>query len=416
MTSRERVAATLNFEPVDRISRDLSGMRSTGISCFAYPGLVEVLGLPYRKPLVYDLGQMLALPEIDVLDALDCDVVALEIDNDLCLTNAFAEANRWSDYDFNSRLPARVLSTQNNFKLLGDGTIVQTDWNISMVSRSYVFDADHGGQSIDFSAELPLLDLSEYRVQMQGQLLTDDQIRAITAYVRRTREATDRAILVAGSTMMTQLGIGAHGGLGVFPMICMTEPDYVHEYHSISTEVITKNIEMLLPEIAADVDIVLTGGGDWGTQETTFGSPKLFKNLFAPYMRELNDAVHRTDGRLKTFIHSCGAVYELLDSFIDDCSIDVINPVQWTAGGRGYKAWKDKVRGRATLWGGGMDAQKTLPFGSVDEVEALAEEVGEYYAEDGGFVFANIHNILAEIPAEKVVAMFDAARGIGPGN
>ncbi len=164
--------------------------------------------------------------------------------------------------------------------------------------------------------------------------------------------------------------------------------------------------------LSADGRWILTGGGDWGTQETTFGSPELFRSLFAPYMRELNDTVHRIDGRLKTFIHSCGAVYDLLDAFIDDCAIDVINPVQWTAGGQGYKAWKDKVRGRATLWGGGVDAQETLPFGSVADVENLVSDVGSYYAADGGFVFCNIHNILAEIPAEKVVAMYRAAEGI----
>ncbi len=415
MTSRERVMAALNFGPVDRTPRDLGGMRSTGISCFAYPALVEALGLPYRKPLIYDLGQMLALPETDLLDALQCDVVTIEIDNDSLLTNAFDEDDLWSDYDFNGRLDARVKRTQRNFRVGDDRTIVQNDLSISMVPGSYVFDEPHGGQTLDFSAELPLLDLDEYRREMQKELLTDERITAIAAYVSRAREATDRAILLTGSTVMTRLGIGEHGGLGVFPVICMMEPDYVHEYHGISTKVITKNCQMLLPEISDDVDIVLTGGGDWGTQETTFASPDLFKGLFAPYMRELNDVVHRIDSRLKTFIHSCGAVYDLLDSFIDDCAIDVINPVQWPAGGNGYKAWKDKVRGRAALWGGGMDSQKTLPFGSVEDIEAMVREVGNYYARDGGFIFANIHNILAEISAEKAVAMFRAAGEIGHG-
>jgi len=66
ITSRERVNKALNFEPTDRVPRDLSGMRSTGISCFAYPKLVAALGLPPRWPRVYDTGQMLALPNLDV--------------------------------------------------------------------------------------------------------------------------------------------------------------------------------------------------------------------------------------------------------------------------------------------------------------------------------------------------------------
>ena len=171
MTSRERVMKTLNFEPVDRIPRDLGGMRSTNISCFAYPGVVEALGLDYRKPRVYDLGQMLALPETDVLDALGCDVVTLEIDKGFCLNNAFHGEDIWADYDFDGRLEARVQRRQHNFEVKENGTIVQKDWNISMVRGSYVFDAPHGGQNLDLSAELALLDLDEYRKEMDGELL-----------------------------------------------------------------------------------------------------------------------------------------------------------------------------------------------------------------------------------------------------
>ena len=83
----------MNFKPVDRLPRDIGGMRSTCISCFAYPKLVKALGLPPRRPRVYDLGQMLALPDVDVLDALGCDVVMAEPD----VTNAFAQPDLWKD-------------------------------------------------------------------------------------------------------------------------------------------------------------------------------------------------------------------------------------------------------------------------------------------------------------------------------
>jgi uroporphyrinogen decarboxylase len=67
----------LNFHETDRVPKDLGGMLSTSISAFAYPKLVEALGLPYRRPKVYDTNQMLAMPDMDVLDALGCDIVAL---------------------------------------------------------------------------------------------------------------------------------------------------------------------------------------------------------------------------------------------------------------------------------------------------------------------------------------------------
>jgi uroporphyrinogen decarboxylase len=126
-------------------------------------------------------------------------------------------------------------------------------------------------------------------------------------------------------------------------------------------------------------------------------------------MRELNDLVHTVAPSLKTYIHSCGAVFDLLDSYIDDCRIDIINPVQWPAGGHSFREWKDKVRGRATLWGGAVNAQATLPLGTVEDIRKEALEVIRCFAEDGGYVFNSIHNILAEIPAEKIVALYQTA-------
>ena len=57
----------------------------------------------------------------------------------------------------------------------------------------------------------------------------------------------------------------------------------------------------------------------------------------------------------------------------------------------------------------GVNSQRTLPFGSVEEVAHEAAEVSHYMVQDGGYVFCNIHNILAEIPPEKIIAMYRAA-------
>ena len=101
---RERVMQALNYEMPDRPPKDLGGMLSSSISGFAYPKLVAALGLPPRLPKMYDTGQMLAMPDLDVLDALGVDIVTI------CgrATNAFAEPEKWLPYDFNGRLPALV--------------------------------------------------------------------------------------------------------------------------------------------------------------------------------------------------------------------------------------------------------------------------------------------------------------------
>ncbi len=398
-TSRERVLQALNFQTPDRMPKDLGGMRSTSISAFAYPKLVAALGLPPRLPRVEDTGQMLALPDLDVLDALGIDVVTI-LDG---VTNAFEQPELWHTYNFNGRLPARVRYPEN-FRTLPDGTILQGR-SQRMPPSSYVFDEEHGGQPLDLSADLPKLDLKQLRQTIQAHPLEDERIAAIRDLCRRVRESTDRAVFFNDNALSAGIGIGAYSGLAIFPMLCLTEPDYVTELHEIVTERAVANIRALLPEIHQDIDIIMLTADDWGTQRNLIASPKVYRELFLPYYRRLTDECHRIAPQVKLFIHSCGAIYDLIDLLIES-GFDVLNPVQWSAGKHSYREWKDKARGRIALWGGGVNAQVTLPLGSVDDVRREVAEVTDYLNQDGGYVFCNIHNILAEIVPEKVIAMY----------
>jgi uroporphyrinogen decarboxylase len=147
---------------------------------------------------------------------------------------------------------------------------------------------------------------------------------------------------------------------------------------------------------------------DWGTQANLIASPRVYRKLFLPYYRRINDECHRIAPEVKLFLHSCGAIYDLIDSVVES-GFDILNPVQWSAGRHTYKEWKDKARGRIALWGGGVNAQATLPLGSVEDVQREVSEVTRVLQEGGGYVFCNIHNILAEIGPEKVIAMYQTA-------
>jgi uroporphyrinogen decarboxylase len=405
ITSRERVLRALNFQPTDRLPKDMAGMASTGISAFANPRLAAALGLPPRLPRVYDTGQMLALPDLDVLDALGCDVVTIY---DGLITNAFDQPEAWRPYDFNGRLPARVRFPQN-FQTLPDGTLTQP--GTRMPPSSYVFDEDHGGQPLILTGELPKYDLKQYRKEIEAQVLTDEDIRATAEVCRRVRQSTDRAVFFNHPLANPAISIHAHGGLAVFPILCLTEPDYVTELHEIVTEQTVKNIRLLMPEVADNVDIIMTAADDWGTQNTTMASPKVFRSLFLPYRRRINDEVHRLAPNVKTFFHSCGAVYDIIDLAIES-GFDILNPAQWPAGKYSYQQWKDKARRRIVLWGGGVNSQVTLPLGSVDDIQREVRQVAACLGQDSGYVFCNIHNLLAEIPPEKIIALYQAASEI----
>lgn len=403
MTSRERVIKALNFEPVDRVPMDLGGMASTGISGFAYPKLATALGLPPRLPKMYDTHQMLAMPDMDVLDALRCDVATVFYG----VTNAYEEPQRWHPYDFNGRLPALVQNPKQ-FQNLPDGGVSQPEFNIIMQPTSHVFNAEHSGMPLNFSDELPLQDLKKLKKELNEKPLTDEEITNTVNMCRQAFEATDKAIFFNGP-FIPAMGISAHGGLGVFPVICLLHPDYVAELHDILSDHAVRNIKTLLPEISKYINVAITGGDDWGTQNTLIASPDIFRNLFKPYMTKVNRQFHSIAPDVKTFIHSCGAICELIDDIIE-CGFDILNPVQWPAGGKTFQQWKDKARRRISLWGGGVNAQATLPLGTVADVEKEVSQIVGYLKQDGGYVFNCIHNILAEIEPEKVIAMYRTAK------
>jgi len=385
------------------VPKDLSGMRSTGISVFGYAGLRKALGLPPKLARAYDIGQMLALPHVDVLDALGCDVVIVEDDG---LTNAFEQPELWHDYDFNGRIPGAQVRDPKLYRTDPDGTIHLGD-RATMPPAAHVFETESAGQALILEGELPRPDLKAMREYLEKNLPTDAKIKQLRDTCRRVRESTDRAVFLWG-TLGLGICIHGYGGVAVFPMLCLEDPAFIHELHSLQLEYALKRVRAILPEIKDYVDIAGIDADDWGNQNALMASPATFRELFLPYRQKHDAEIHRLAPQIKTFLHSCGAIYDILDMLIQ-AGVDILNPVQWPAGGHTPQEWKDKVRGKMSLWGGGVDAQHVLPRGSVEDVQRQVAQVVPILKQDGGYVFANIHNILAEVAPEKVLAMYRAA-------
>ncbi len=401
-TRRERVRRALDFLPTTRLPKDLGGMRSTGISCFAYPALRAALGLPERPPKIHDGMQMLAVPDLDVLDALDCDVVLVEADG---TTNAYETPEAWKPYGFNGKLDALVRDP-SAYSLLPDGGIelMYGARRCVMPPAATVFDEEHGGQPLDFSVDIEMKPIVALKRELAANAMSDERIAGLRAVLARVRDSTDRAVFLN----CIPAGLGYPGGMATWSMLCLTEPDYVAEYHEAATDASCADWSRLLPEISGLVDIVMTNADDQGTQNSTILPPSAFKELYVPFYKKVNDAIHRLAPGTKSFLHSCGAIYEILDDIVD-AGFDIVNPVQWNAGGVGYAAWKDKTRGRIALWGGGVDTQSTLPLGSVADIQREVREIAACLRRDSGFVFCAVHNIMADIPPEKIIAMYRAA-------
>ena len=149
-------------------------------------------------------------------------------------------------------------------------------------------------------------------------------------------------------------------------------------------------------------------GTDFGTQSSQFCSVQTFRELWLPYYRRMNDWIHRHTA-WKTFKHSCGAVDPLIPHFIE-AGFDILNPVQCSADGMDPEHLKRTYGDRLTFWGGAINTQKTLPFGTPAEVREEALRRCEVFSPGGGFVFNSIHNIQARTPVENVVSLVSAVQ------
>jgi uroporphyrinogen-III decarboxylase len=188
---------------------------------------------------------------------------------------------------------------------------------------------------------------------------------------------------------------------------------YVRTIFEKQCEIALQNLEQLFAIFGDLVQVALVTGTDFGTQRGPFISVKDYRDLYMPFHQQVNDLIHRKTS-WKPFIHSCGSVYQLIPSFIE-AGFEVLNPVQCSAAEMDPLRLKREFGKDLTFWGGGVDTQKTMAFGTPEEVHREVSERIRIFNEDGGFVFDAIHNVQGNTPVENIEAMFraihDSAKG-----
>jgi hypothetical protein len=229
----------------------------------------------------------------------------------------------------------------------------------------------------------------------------------------------------SGRAVMLSFSGGALGDIALVPAPFMKHPrgirdvtewyistktrrDYIHEVFSRQSEIALANMKRLHDAVGSGIDFVFLCGTDFGTQNSTFCSTETFRELYLPYYRKMNDWIHRNTA-WKTFKHSCGSVERFIPSFIE-AGFDILNPVQCSAAGMDPDHLKQNFGDRLIFWGGGVDTQRVLPFGTPAEVRRQVLERCRIFSRGGGFVFNSIHNVQAKTPVENIVAMLEAVR------
>ena len=418
MTGRERLIATLNHQQPDRTVIDLGGTSQTGINASTLYRFRKALGLPEKPIKITEPGQLLGEVDYDVINAVGADVIGL-----LNPVNFFGYKNEnWKPWQMDDGTPVLMGS---GFEYDEDEKGTKYVYPQGDRSAEYSCMIPKGGSFFDsvprekFDFDLDEEDLTPLEDFKEDFSVVDDETAKY--WEQKSYELYNNTDL----GVVGMLGGGALGDAAVIPgpavkhprgirrvddwlMAHAMYPDYIKAVFRYQTDVMLKNLEIYKQAVGERIQVVWISGTDFGNQRGPMISLSTFRELYKPFYKEICDWVHQNTG-WKTFFHTCGAIYDFLDDFAE-MGLDCLNPLQLSANGMDPVKIKENYGDKFTFWGGGVDTQHVLPFGTPDEVRAQVRERIDILGKGGGYVFNTIHNIVAGVPAENLMAMYDEAK------
>lgn len=413
MTSRERVRRTINHKLPDRIPLDLGATQVTGIQALIYARLKEALGIRTGEIKVYEPFQMLAEVEEEVRKLLGVDTVGIYSPQTMF---GFKNEN-WKPFKMFDGTEVLV-SGHFEYDILDNGDLVlyprgdrTAPPSARMPKGGFYFDNLVRQEPID---EVEL-DPRKW-VEETYDLYSEEDLHHLEDIARFYYENTEYSLV--GNFWGAGLGDiaivpGPHirhpGGIRdpeEWFMSLAIRKQYIQDLFGFQYELEMKNLKMYREALGDRLDVIVMGGTDFGQQRGPFIAPETYRELFKPYHKATNDWVHQNTP-WKTFVHTCGSVAAFLDDFAE-AGFDILNPVQISAAGMAPGFLKDGYGDRFIFWGGGVDTQKTLPFGTPDNVRREVAENMEVFGRGGGYVFNTVHNIQATVPVNNLLAMFEA--------
>lgn len=409
--SREIVTKTLAHTRPARIPIDFGATAVTGMHCTCVAALREHYGLPRQPVRVWEPYQMLGHLDDELLDVLKIDTVGIFPRN----TMFGFPAEDWKTF----RMP------------WGQEVLVPGQFNVTEETNGDLLMHPEGDTSAPPSGRMPRSAFFFDSIIRQppideSQLDPADNLEEFVPVSEDDLDYFEREVQcghASGRAVVATFGGMAIGDIALVPAPFLKHPkgirdvaewymstalrqDYLHTVFERQTEIALENLAKLFARVGNSVDVVFICGTDFGTQSSTFCSVATYGDLYMPYYQRMNDWIH-AHTQWKTFKHSCGAVESFMERFIES-GFDIINPVQCSATGMEPGRLKAKYGDRLTFWGGGVDTQQTLPFGTPEEVRQQVLDRCEVLGPDGGFVFNAVHNIQANTPIENIVAMFEA--------
>jgi uroporphyrinogen decarboxylase len=407
MSSRERILASLNHCEPDRIPIDFSGHRSSGIMAAAYARLRDYLDLPRKPVRVYDPVQQLAIVDEDVLDRFGVDTIELG--------RAFAlEDEHWTEWELPGGVSCLMPVWAKPERLEGEWVIrsksgrvlARMPDGVLYFEQAYYPFAEN--DDLDRICEAFQECMWTAVASPPGPLIAGSEgAECLARGARQLREQTDRAIIGLFGGNLLEIGQFFYRNDNFF-MLLAGSPQRAHRFLDRILEIHMANLEAFLSAAGPSIDVVLFGD-DLGMQNGPQISPRMYHEFFQPREKLMWSRAKELAGA-KVMLHCCGGVRELLPGLIE-AGLDAINPVQITCRGMDPASLKRDFGGKLAFWGGGCDTRDLLIHGSQTEVREHVQKLMDIWRPGGGYVFQQVHNIMADVPPANIVAMFDAVNG-----
>ena len=380
MTPRELVRLALNHHEPDRIPVDLGGSICSSIHKKAYVELKEYLGMEVEEIKMADYVQQLPYLDEALLERFGVDFRMVQLPAATAPDIDILDEGDY--YAFIDRWGSKLHMPKQ------DG--LYFDW-------------------VDFPIKEPTAEA------LDSYLWPEPDPPAYNARLRQQArdlyENTGYALVgsaIIGGGIFEQPARTM--GLENFFIALVKEPSFADRLMDRITDIYIESCNNYLDQVGEYLD-VFTYWDDVNGQDGWLISPDLYREMIKPKQRRLLEAIKRkTDA--KVYYHGCGAVYELIPDLIE-LGFDILNPVQVSARGMDTERLKKEYGDDIVFWGGGVDTQHVLPFGTPEEVADEVRRRIDDLAPGGGFVFAAVHNIQAFVPPENIVTAFETALEYG---
>lgn len=405
MNSRQRVLAALNHQEPDRVPIDIAGGAASYISAGAYARMLGAIDAKDKEVRLYDVAMNLAGPSMEFLDRFQADVVPCGL----------GMTKHWKDYELPGGGPAKIPAdfdirtlpdgSRQGYNALGDRVAYMpaTGDFFNQVIHPYAdgFPEDFSGFARD-SQKIMWNIFSKEPYYMEGEPDFWTQMRRSAEYYSGT---LSKAVSVTGGGSFFETG-SFFRRMDNLLMDMVLEKQDVFRFFDLLLEGYLKRIDLIIEHLGDAVDIIRFWD-DFGTNNGPIFSKELYREMIKPYHKAICAHIKK-HSKMKTFLHSCGSVYDFIPDLID-AGIDILNPIQISARDMQPEKLKKEFGKDIVLWGGGCDSVNVLTKKTPAEIREHTLANLEILSRGGGYVFAPTHNILSNVPAQSAIAMYDAA-------